>query len=237
MAALLLLTSACSHAELDQAVAEAIAERLRLVLPVGVEITSVVDSQVEGLIEATVNGQTLFVSRDGQYLVSGELYRIEDTLVNISEEARTRTRLKLMGQLDESDMVVFSPPRDQVKATVTIFTDIDCGYCRKLHAEVDDYNEMGIAVRYLAYPRAGLESVSYQKAVSAWCSDDPQAALTLAKSGQEIERKTCANPVSSQYRLGEAVGVTGTPALVFEDGSIHMGYRTAVALAQELGIN
>ena len=110
-------------------------------------------------------------------------------------------------------MLVFTPGAGKVKATVTVFTDIDCGYCRKLHQEVPELNRLGIAVRYLAYPRAGIDSDSYNKIVSAWCSNDPLGALTKAKRGEAIPTRKCDNPVARQYALGSEVGVTGTPTV------------------------
>ena len=109
------------------------------------------------------------------------------------------------------------------KATITVFTDIDCGYCRKLHQDVPELNRLGVAVRYLAFPRAGIGSDSYDKAVSVWCADDQQKALTKAKAGKDIEMKTCVNPVAEQYGLVDAFGVTGTPAIFYEDGTLQAG--------------
>lgn len=214
---------------------DAITRRLTAAVP-GASIVSIEPSPVDGLYAVNVGGETVYVSADGRHMIGGDMYQIGAQLVNVSEQKRTQTRRQLLGQIDESEMVVFSPPPRKVKATVTVFTDIDCGYCRKLHREIKDYNDLGIAIRYMAFPRAGLESRSYQKAVSTWCSDDPNAAMTQAKSGIDLERRVCANPVSTQYRLGELVGVTGTPALVLEDGTMLMGYRPPVELARTLGI-
>ena len=122
------------------------------------------------------------------------------------------------------------------KTAITVFTDIDCGYCRKLHQEVPELNRLGIEVRYLAYPRAGLESESYDKIVSAWCADDQRLALTRAKTGKKIESRDCKNPVAQHFALGGAVGVTGTPSIIFEDGRLLPGYLPAERLAQQLGI-
>ena len=181
-------------------------------------------------------GQTLHITQDGIFLIAGDLYRVtESDLINLAEFERNGRRKQLLAKLDESEMVVFSPQNP--KKTVTVFTDFDCTYCRKLHQEVPALNEMGIAVRYLAYPRAGVPSASYDKMVSAWCADDPNAALTKAKMGKAIPQKTCANPVAKHYRLGDDFGVTGTPALILEDGQLLPGYMPATALAARLGIN
>jgi thiol:disulfide interchange protein DsbC len=133
-------------------------------------------------------------------------------------------------------MVVF-PPAGPTKHTVTVFTDIDCGYCRKLHQEIADYNQQGIKVRYLMYPRAGVGSESYNKAVWVWCADDRQDAITRAKRGEEIPHKTCANPVKEQFELGQTLGVRGTPSIILENGQMVPGYVPAAQLAQMLDEN
>ncbi len=196
-------------------------------------------SMIPGYFEiVTKGGTTLYMSQDGNHFFAGDLYFIEpDGFVNATEKARTDFRRDLLRSLDEAEMVIFAPRPELTKATITVFTDIDCGYCRKLHKEVPELNRLGIAVRYLAYPRAGIGSVSYHKAVSAWCSDNPQIALTQAKAGKEIEKKTCANPVAAQYAMGADFGVTGTPAVIYEDGTLQAGYLPAAELARRLGIN
>jgi len=138
--------------------------------------------------------------------------------------------LKLIAGLDETKMIVFSP--EEVKYTVTVFTDIDCPYCRKLHDEMEAYNKLGISIRYLAYPRAGVGSKSYDKIVAAWCSKDPKAAITLAKAGKEIKKELedCNDPVREHMDLVRVLGVTGTPALIFEDGTLVPGYVPAQRL-------
>ena len=202
-------------------------------------ILNLKQSLIPGYFEIVVKGgTTLYMSQDANHFFAGDLYFIEpDGFENATEKARTDIRRDLLQSLDESKMVVFAPQPELTKATITVFTDIDCGYCRKLHREVPELNRLGIAVRYLAYPRAGIGSESYNKAVSAWCSDNPQIALTQAKAGKEIEKKTCANPVAAQYAMGSDFGVTGTPAVIYEDGTLQAGYLPAAELARRLGIN
>lgn len=200
-------------------------------------IESITDSPIKGMYEVNLaGGQILHITQDGIFFIAGDLYQVTDTnLINLTEFERNDRRRELLATLDESEMVVFAPKNP--KGTVTVFTDFDCTYCRKLHQEVPELNRLGIAVRYLAYPRAGVPSASYDKMVSAWCADDPNTALTEAKLGKAIPQRTCANPVAKQYRLGEEFGVTGTPALILEDGELLPGYMPAAALAARLGIN
>jgi thiol:disulfide interchange protein DsbC len=105
-----------------------------------------------------------------------------------------------------------------------VFTDIDCGYCRKLHSQIKDYDRQGIQIRYLFYPRAGMDSESARKAEAVWCAKDRHQAMSDAKRGKSVSYRRCDNPVREHYLLGQAVGVTGTPALVLENGELIPGY-------------
>lgn len=204
----------------------------------GLPIIEISQSTLPGFYEVSLSdGSLLIVTEDGNHFIAGDLYRVEPVgFVNVTEERRSRHRKEMLKDLDESKMLVFAPPEGEVKGTITVFTDIDCGYCRKLHREIPELNDLGIAVRYLAYPRAGVASNSYDKYVSAWCSDNPELSLTKAKLGQEIDPRTCDNPIAEQFALGGEFGVTGTPAIVFENGMIQMGYSPAPRLAQRMGI-
>jgi thiol:disulfide interchange protein DsbC len=177
------------------------------------------------------NGPTLHVTQDGKYFVAGDLYQINDTtLVNETEKAK----LAKIETLPESQMIVYKA-KDE-KAHITVFTDVDCGYCRMLHKEVPKLNEAGVTVRYLAYPRAGIGSEAYTKMVSIWCSADPKEWLTQAKLGAEIPENKCVNPVAEQYKLGNEVGVRGTPSIVLGNGEFLPGYLPAAELVKHLGL-
>lgn len=189
-----------------------------------------------GLYEVRIqNGQSVYVSRDARFLIPGDLYEArEQGLVNLGEERRNEIRRERIAALDEKDMIVFEPKDGVRKATITVFTDIDCPYCRKLHAEIDALNAYGIAVRYLAFPRTGLNTEIHERMVSTWCAEDRKAMMTSAKRGGDVPPAVCDNPVAEQYMLGREVGVTGTPALVFDDGTIMPGYVEADTLANFL---
>lgn len=223
-------------ASLDE-IAQDIIARVAQVRP-DLPITNVTASQLPGFYDAALpGGQVLHFTADGNYFFAGDLYAVDSVgFVNVTEQSRTSSRKEMLDQLDESDMLVFSPPKGMVKATVTVFTDIDCTYCRKLHQEIPEMNRLGIAVRYLAYPRAGTGSESYDKYVSAWCADNPKIALTRAKNGKDIDDRECDNPVAAQYSLGGEMGVNSTPSIIHEDGTLVPGYLPADKLAEMLGI-
>ena len=138
-----------------------------------------------------------------------------------------------MAGYPEDQTIVFSP--EEKRFTVSIFTDIDCTFCRRLHAQMDEYLAQGIEIRYFLYPRNGPTSPSWAKAEEVWCADDRNAALTLAKLDQEFESHGC-NPatVSKHFAMGQDVGLTGTPALVFEDGTLISGYLPPEQMVQAL---
>lgn len=195
-------------------------------------------SPIPGLYEVrVVGGPTLYVSENGEFFIAGDLFSIEpDRFVNIQERARAKERAKLLAKVDQKDQIVFSPA-GETKAYVNVFTDVDCGFCQKLHREIDQITAKGIEVRYLAYPRAGANSPSADRLATAWCAEDPQATLTALKSGDAVPMNVCSdNPVAEQYELGGKVGVTGTPAVVTEDGVIIGGYMTADDMAKKLGL-
>ena len=176
-----------------------------------------------GMYEAIYGPQIIYISADGRYMLEGDLYDLKSQ-VNLTESKRRAARAKLVREMDQKDMIVFSPPADKVKFTITAFTDIDCGYCRKMHKQMKQYNDLGIAFRYMAYPRSGVNTPSYYKAVSVWCAKDKQDAMTQAKSGVNLPKAECDNPVKKHMQAAKLVGVTGTPTLVLESGRVIPGY-------------
>ncbi len=201
------------------------------------EVKSVADTPIDGIKEILVDmgrgSEVMYISTDGKYLVSGSLFDIENR-VDLTEAKKTEMRTEVMKQFGEGQRINFYPEKDKMKHHVTVFTDIDCGYCRKLHSEVEQYNEKGIGISYLFFPRAGLKSGSFDKAVNVWCADDQQEAMTLAKAGETVPPKQCDNPIESQYKAGIAAGVNGTPALVLDDGTMMPGYVSPDQLSQRL---
>lgn len=195
-------------------------------------ITAVNDIGVSGIREVDVSGEILYISEDGKHLFQGDIYNIEKGMVNLTETRRNATRKELMDAVDEKEMISFGDK--DAKHTVTVFTDIDCPYCAKLHNEMDQYNAEGIRVQYLFFPRAGVKSPSGEKAVAVWCADDQQKAMTTAKSGGDVGKKSCDNPVQEHFDLGQKVGVTGTPAIISEDGQLLPGYIPAKRLSKYL---
>ncbi|MCU7940135.1 MAG: DsbC family protein [gamma proteobacterium symbiont of Bathyaustriella thionipta] len=194
----------------------------------GTKPGSIEETALPGLYEVSYGSTIFYFNKDASLMFRGDIIDVEKR-VNLTENKRGEARGKLLKSMDESQMIVY--PAKNEKAKVTVFTDIDCPYCVKLHREMADYNAEGITIRYMAYPRSGIGTRSYQKAVSVWCSDDPAKAMGDAKEGQAIPNKTCENPVAQQFQLGQALGVQGTPAMFLEDGTSLPGYVPAKRLS------
>jgi thiol:disulfide interchange protein DsbC len=183
------------------------------------------------------DGQQIYVTGDGKHFFTGDLMTIQNKrIVNITEAEKSGLRVKELATLKPKDSIVF-PASGAKKTTVYVFTDVDCGYCIKLHNQMAGYNKLGIEVRYLAFPRAGIGSESYRKIASAWCADNRQEALTKLKQRQPIPENVCeGNPVAAEYELGQKLGVNGTPAIITVDGRMIPGYMPPEELAKDLGI-
>ena len=173
----------------------------------------------------------VYISADGKFLLQGDLVEI-DSRKNHTRERQREHRRERMASVSEDDMIVFGP--EDAKYTVDVFTDIDCPYCVRLHSQMADYNRLGVRIRYLAFPRAGIPSPSYDKYVSAWCAEDKQMAMNKAKGGARMPNRTCDNPVEEQFALGRAVGVRGTPSLIFDNGTLVPGYVSPPELLKML---
>lgn len=199
---------------------ETVTAALKKLIPTAT-IDGISESVIPGMLEVMVSGQVLYVSEDGKYLMQGTLFDI-DNRIDLTDRAMGSVRNARMSEIPASQMLVFAP--ENPRYMVSVFTDIDCGYCRRLHDQMDQYNELGIGIAYLFFPRAGLKSHSFDKAVSVWCAADPHQALTEAKAGSEPEPLQCDNPIENHFTTGRSVGVNGTPAIIAPDGTYLSGY-------------
>jgi thiol:disulfide interchange protein DsbC len=198
----------------------------------GASPADVAMSPIPGLYEVTMGGLIAYVSADGKYLLSGNVYDL-DSQVNLTATRRNAARAKALAAASESNMIVFGPAN--AKMTVTVFTDIDCGYCRKFHSQIADVNKAGVRVRYMMYPRTGPDTESWSKAEQVWCATDRREALTRAKRGEALKGKACGDAaIKSQYELGSDLGVEGTPAVFTQNGDYIGGFLTAPELVQAI---
>jgi thiol:disulfide interchange protein DsbC len=189
----------------------------------GVTLDDIRPSPIKGMYEVRMGADSAYVTADGRYVISGDLFDL-DTRENLTEEGRAGERRTALAKLDEREMIVFAPAAVKTEHTVTVFTDVDCGYCRKLHGEIEQLTKLGVRVRYLAYPRSGPGSPDWAKMEAVWCSKDRKAAITKAKLGENVKAEQCATPVAKQFELGEKMGVRGTPAIFTMNGDYIGGY-------------
>lgn len=187
----------------------------------GAEIQSIKPSIIPGYREVAIGGKVVYASADGKYLLQGSLIELgsRENLTSVSEGALRRA---VLDAVPRERRIIFSPAKPKYR--ITVFTDIDCGYCRKLHSQIADYNKAGISVEYLFFPRAGIGSESFNKAVNVWCAADRRKALTDAKLDKPVAKRTCANPITMDFALGQKIGVDGTPAIFAADGTQLGGY-------------
>lgn len=198
----------------------------------GTKVEDIRPSAIPGLFELSLGSDTAYISADGRFLINGDMYDV-DSRANLTEVGRADSRKKLLAKLSDADVIVFAP--DAPKHTITVFTDVECGYCRKLHAEIEQINKLGIRVRYAAYPRAGPGTPDWQKMEGVWCAKDRKSAMTQAKLGADIKGQNCgATPVAKQYALGEQMGIRGTPAIFTRGGDYIGGYLAPQQLLEQL---
>jgi len=239
MAAISPITLSSSFAAEDK-IAQ-LTKALQTIMPRGAP-DSVGESTLPGLYEVVYGAQVIYISADGRYMVEGDIFDIKNR-VNITEIKRQGGRLKAVQTIKQDSLIVFKSDKNKPKHVITVFTDIDCGYCRKLHREMADYNKLGIEMRYAAFPRSGINTESYFKAMNVWCAKNPQKAMGFAKNGakllqlkalEQVKGKDCSKSIKKHLAVARELGVTGTPTLVMSDGQVVPGYVPAKRLIQML---
>lgn len=197
-----------------------------------VQIEDVQPSPIPGLYEVRSGAEVGYVSTDGRYYVDGDIFDMKSK-DNLTESRRQKGRLELLSHVADADAIVFAP-KGAVRHTLTVFTDVDCTYCRRMHQEIAELNRLGIRVRYLMYPRSGPDTESWRKAEAVWCSADRRDALTRAKRGEPVKSPRCETPIAAQFELGRQLGLRGTPGVFTDRGEYLAGYLPAAQLAQHL---
>jgi thiol:disulfide interchange protein DsbC len=202
-------------------------------LPAGSKIEDLRPSPIAGIYEFVQGADVSYITTDGKFFIDGNVYDMKSR-ENLTEDIRAHARVALVGAVPESEMLIFSPPNP--KYTITVFTDVDCAYCRKLHSDMAELNRLGIRVRYMFYPRTGPGTESWHKAEVVWCSPNRNDALTRAKAGAVLDlSKTCgATPVKREYDLGQSIGVRGTPAILTDSGEYIPGYMPPRELLEQI---
>lgn len=180
-------------------------------------------------------GKVLYATGDGKYFIHGEIYKaVNERMINVTQQQEGKGIKREIEQISDSEMIVFRAQDELVR--ITVFTDSSCPYCQKFHEEINDLNDAGVTVRYLAYPREGIKSEAYEVMVSVWCAENRVAALTSAIDGRSVKESVCSNPVAEQYKFGQQISIKGTPTIVFEDGRMISGFRDADFVINAAGV-
>ena len=205
---------------------------------IGLDVIEINQSPFPGIAEVIAEQGLFYTSYDGNFLIQGKMYQFAgENVTDVTEKTMAKIRLKGVEKF-EKDMIVY--PAKNEKHVISVFTDITCGYCRKMHEQMEQYNDLGITVRYLAYPRAGIVdragnyTQGFEDLRSVWCHEDPSTALTKAKAGRGVAQRICQKPVAEEFNFGRQIGVTGTPAIILENGDLRPGYLPPEALIQVL---
>ncbi len=215
-----------------------IQEKIQLKIP-NINIESINPSQMPGFYEVLSSGQLLYISEDSNYLITGKLYSIDQGIKNLTAKSMDRIdmlkapmRRDKVAAVSKDDMIIFNAAKEKYR--VTVFTDVDCSFCRKLHKEMDNYNDLGITIEYMGFPRAGIGSPSHKKLQSVWCAEDPLEAMNKAKNDRVFGNDTCDDPLTDHFKLVSEFGLNGTPALILKSGRLIAGFATASQLLELL---
>ena len=212
-----------------------IKEKISSILPPGTQIESIEQSDFPDIYKVYYGDvQPLYVSKDGKYFLYGDMFQISSSkIINLTATDITKRRMQLMKDIAKDELISFLSKNESY--SVTVFTDVDCGYCRKLHKEIKDYNKKGISIHYAAFPRSGIGTESFTKMVTAWCSEDPKQSITNLKNGDNLKLNFCdSQPVAKHYAIGQKLGISGTPAIISEDGELYPGYFSPKDLLDKL---
>ena len=212
-----------------------IEKKITSILPPGTKIKSIQPSEIPDLYKVFYGDvQPIYVSSNGSYFIYGEMFKIEQNkIINLTNNEIENQRSKIINSINENEFISF--PSENEIFSIAIFTDVDCTYCRKLHEQIDDYNNLGISINYLAFPRSGIGTKSFSKMVSAWCSDNPKQTLTKLKKGKDLKLAFCdTQPVAKHYTIGQKIGISGTPAIITKSGELFPGYYPPDELLEKL---
>lgn len=226
LVALAISVNACAQQDQARAITNALKEIFK-----DIQIDSVKPSEIPGLYLVMIGSEVFYVTGDGKYLLRGDMIDLANK-TNLSEQQRSVARVAIIQKIPPSDYIEFAP--EKTEHTIYVFTDITCGFCQKLQADIADINARGIAVRYMAFPRDGINTVTSKNMESIWCAKDRQDAFSAAMIGLGVDPVSCKNPVNAQFELGQTLGVRGTPAIFTEDGRYLPGYMPPDQLLQEV---
>ena len=210
---------------------------LKNILPPDTTIESIEPSSLKGIYKVYYGDlQPIYVSEDGNFFIYGDMYKIgSNDITNLTKEEIKGRRSDILDSIPADELIIFKSNNELV--SITVFTDVDCGYCRKLHSQIDEYNQAGITIKYAAFPRSGIGTQTFTKMVGAWCSEDPKQAMTDLKNDKKMNLDFCEEqPIARHYIIGQKLGINGTPAIITPDGDLIPGYVSPEELLSQIKI-
>ena len=214
-----------------------IESNLKNILPPDTTIESIEPSSLKGIYKVYYGDlQPIYVSEDGNFFIYGDMYKIgSNDITNLTKEEIKGRRSDILDSIPADELIIFKSNNELV--SITVFTDVDCGYCRKLHSQIDEYNQAGITIKYAAFPRSGIGTQTFTKMVGAWCSEDPKQAMTDLKNDKKMNLDFCEEqPIARHYIIGQKLGFNGTPAIITPDGDLIPGYISPEELLSQIKI-
>ena len=214
---------------------ELISAKLENILPADAVIESIEPSVFDGIYKVYYGDlQPIYVSQDGNFFIYGDMYQINSNrIINITNEETKSRRVDLLSSIPSNELIIFKS-KNEISA-ITVFTDVDCGYCRKLHSQISEYNKVGITVKYAAFPRSGIGTQTFTRMVGAWCADDPKKVMTDLKNDKKLNLDFCDDqPIAKHYVIGQKLGISGTPAIITPAGELIPGYVSPEELLSRL---
>ncbi len=214
-----------------------IESNLKNILPPDTTIESIEPSSLKGIYKVYYGDlQPIYVSEDGNFFIYGDMYKIgSNDITNLTKEEIKGRRSDILDSIPADELIIFKSNNELV--SITVFTDVDCGYCRKLHSQIDEYNQAGITIKYAAFPRSGIGTQTFTKMVGAWCSEDPKQAMTDLKNDKKMNLDFCEEqPIARHYIIGQKLGINGTPAIITPDGDLIPGYISPEELLSQIKI-
>lgn len=214
-----------------------IESNLKNILPPDTTIESIEPSSLKGIYKVYYGDlQPIYVSEDGNFFIYGDMYKIgSNDITNLTKEEIKGRRSDILDSIPADELIIFKSNNELV--SITVFTDVDCGYCRKLHSQIDEYNQAGITIKYAAFPRSGIGTQTFTKMVGAWCSEDPKQAMTDLKNDKKMNLDFCEEqPIARHYIIGQKLGINGTPAIITPDGDLIPGYVSPEELLSQIKI-
>ena len=175
-------------------------------------------------------GEVVFISDDLKTLVSGTVMDIEKNR-NMTQELADANKPKMnIADLDVRDAIL-------VKAGGTkklyVFSDPDCPYCKQLEKTFDQLSNVSIYV--FPMPLVSLHPNALNVSETLWCQKNAGAAWhAYLTTGAKPADQKCQNPIEKNINLAAKYQIRGTPAIIFEDGSIMPGAAPAQMIQDKL---